>query len=220
MRRSLAILALSSCTLAPLCAQQSPKSNAPAETKILDNSDWWSLNSKPFDQNSKSSQPQRRAVSTANFSILGVTLDQHTFEHADARLGRTTRVNRGDASTGRSQICYVSGREPAATYLIFERGEVDFSFYLFKAAAHWNGDKYCVLTPRLSALTTTGTGIHLGMDQTAVIRILGIPVSRSATELTFALEPAKHSSMSYQSFDARFTSGQLTYFSASYTDAE
>ena len=217
MRRFLFALAISSSFLAPLCAQQSTK---PAETKILDNSDWWSVHSKPTAETSKAAPPQRRTVSAANFSILGIALDEHTFEHADAKLGRTTRVHRGDASTGRSQICYVSGREPGATYLIFERGEDDFSLYLFKAAAHWNGDKYCLPTPPLSALSTTGAGIHLGMNQAEVMRILGVPISKSATEMTYTLAPPKPSPMSYQSFDARFTAGQLTYFSASYSDAE
>jgi hypothetical protein len=223
-----------------------PAANPPPEavTRILDNSDWWSVYSAPDED--QSAIPQHRTVSAANFSVLGVKLDEHMFEHADAKLGRATRVQRGDASTGRTQICYASVGEPVATYLIFEQGEIDFSLYLFKAGKPWNGAEFCIRTPRVGERVATATGIHPGVDQATLRKILGRPSSQAPSEIRFDLSALKpnskddlanarranpHSSESDpqkddgsvnvgQSFDARFTEGKLTYFSASYSETD
>jgi len=60
------------------------------------------------------------------------------FERAAAKLGISAIIERGDASTGRSQACYVSARDGAKVHLIFEQGEVDFTYYMFVGGPAWD----------------------------------------------------------------------------------
>ena len=74
---------------------------------------------------------QSREPSPSNFQILGLNLDDDIFSEAAAKLGKAPVVERGDASTGRSQVCYISPEERGTVHLVFEKGEVNEVFYLF-----------------------------------------------------------------------------------------
>jgi len=74
--------------------------------RLVDNSDWWSATRDP--ELDDSINPEHREFAKANFTILGVDLDETMFIKAAARLGASTIIERGDASTGRQQACYVS----------------------------------------------------------------------------------------------------------------
>src|SRR5215467_6799258 len=95
---------------------------------LPDNSDWWSQNrtSEPDEV-----QPKEREFPGSAFRVLGVNLGEKMFSQASSRLGKATPVQRGDASTGRLQACYVSLGGQKNVHLIFEQGEVNFAFYMF-----------------------------------------------------------------------------------------
>jgi hypothetical protein len=77
-------------------------------------------------------------------------------------LGKATVVERGDASTGRSQICYSSLGKQSKTYLMFEKGEVNDSFYLFKGGPDWKGSKLCTASNLVTTNLSTASGLRLG----------------------------------------------------------
>src|SRR5262245_3081128 len=79
-------------------AQQAEK-----RVRLTENSDWWSgLRSEDEDVG----KTQEREIPASNFKIAGVVLGERFFEQATTKLGRTTVVDRGDASSGREQVCY------------------------------------------------------------------------------------------------------------------
>jgi hypothetical protein len=102
-----------------------PTQQAETSISLRDNSDWWSLSRTA--EPDEIQHPEEREVSKANFRILGIDLGEDTFARAQSMLGRAAVVERGDASTGRRQICFYSASEKQRTYLIFERGEVAYS---------------------------------------------------------------------------------------------
>src|ERR1017187_5030208 len=106
-----------------------------------DNSDWWSWTRSP--EGIKSEKIQYREIADANLQIVGVNLRSDIFQTIYERLGQATVVQRGDSSTWREQVCYVDFSVPYSTYLIFEHGEVNSSFYLFSEAIPWNGRDLC-----------------------------------------------------------------------------
>jgi len=112
----------------------SPRPGIPAgqtatRVRLEDNSDWWS-GERSLDSG-ESIGTQQRELSPSNFRVLGIELEGGMFSHAATKLGKATLVERGDAATGREQACYASTREGENVHFIFERGEVDSSFYLF-----------------------------------------------------------------------------------------
>lgn len=206
-----------------------------------DNSDWWSgLNpTRPdFDQAIK---PQERELPSAKLCILGIRLSDKMFDRAAAKLGKAQILQRGDASGGRSQACYVSGTGSEKVFLIFEQGEVDFTFYLFSDSRPWNGRDRCTPSPLVSYALTTPLGVHLGQSPAQVVAILGKPSARHRDELTYSLHARKknsaedlqiarknnpemsdadfHSNFDFYELgvgiDARFTTSKLTYLSVS-----
>src|SRR5271165_727837 len=74
-------------------------------TRLEDKSDWWSLLNE--DSSVPGVPPQNKDLDAANFQILGVVLGNQ-LEQITAKLGRARSVQRGDGSTGREQVCYVS----------------------------------------------------------------------------------------------------------------
>ena len=153
-------------------------------TNHTNDSDWWSLlrDDSPLEKLS----PQREEIAASNFEIAGVTLDyDQVLDKVPAKLGRTTFVSRGDASTGRSQLCYASSRGVDATYLIFERGEVNLSFYLFAGGHTWKGQRRCAVSPLIRPDLATLSGLRLGLSRSEVERILGKPTSAGEGEITY-----------------------------------
>lgn len=106
-------------------------------------------------------------------------------------LGRTTIVERGDGAGGREQACFVSAGEGPKTHLIFEQGEVSYSFYLFVDGKTWTGEEHCLSSAKVSSSLATASGLRLGLGPEEVITILGTPSERRKDELTYSLHVSK-----------------------------
>jgi hypothetical protein len=159
---------------------------------LRDNSDWWSLiKDDPSDGAIKF---QEREVPRSNFQILGIDLGERLLERATRKLGEVTTVERGDASTGRHQVCYVSSGESRNTYLIFETGEVNDTFYLFNDGDQWKGNEKCLTTKVVTSKSSTASGLQLGLAPDQVIAILGEPTIRRENELSYYLHTRKKTS--------------------------
>jgi len=77
--------------------------------RMKDHSDWWSILNESF--RAPEVKSQSKDLDPNNFRIAGVDLGDG-FTSIATRLGKTRIVQRGDASTGREQACYVSARLP------------------------------------------------------------------------------------------------------------
>jgi len=158
-----------------------------------DNSDWWS-SLRSIEVEPDANEPQNRELPKSDFQILGVNLDENMFSQAAAKIGRPALVERGDAATGRHQACYVSAQGARRVYLIFERGEVAFSFYLFEDGTAWNGSDACLATNLVTMRLATASGVHLGQTVSRVTAILGAPTVRRKDELVYTLSVTKKTS--------------------------
>jgi hypothetical protein len=145
-----------------------------------DNSDWWSLT-----RTDDEVVPQEGDLQDSNFQILGFKLNDETFGKAKAKLGKATVVARGDASAGRSQICYSSPGRKSKTYLIFEKGEVNDAFYLFNVGPDWKGSEKCSESNLVTANLSTGSGLHLGQTTAQVRAVLGKPSFASDDKIVY-----------------------------------
>lgn len=157
-----------------LCAGIAAAQQSGAEERIDNDSDWWSVLRGP-DENIKF---QKREINGCNFQILGIALGEQLFPKAMAKFGKALTVSRGDASTGRDQLCYVSGSGKDKVYLIFETGEVNYTFYLFRDGEPWSGMDRCVASRLVSSQISTASGLHPGQTEPEVTAILGKPNSR------------------------------------------
>jgi hypothetical protein len=205
----------------------------------LDNSDWWSANRSPDSDNNI--KPEKREFAAANFQILGIDLNDTMFSKAAAQLGTSTIIERGDASTGRHQACYVSSGDKQQVHLIFEQGEVEWTFYVFSGGRAWQGSDQCVTSKRVAQNLATASGLRLGQTPAQVVAILGKPTKRQENELTYFFSIKKKASAgdlrqarqqnpgmsekdlqeNYGFYDlnaaicARFTQSKLTYLAVS-----
>lgn len=134
----------------------------------------------------------KEELQSGNFSIAGVEVG-HGVDGVAAKLGRGTEVERGDASTRRSQWCYVSGANPSV-HAIFEFGEDESLVYLFSGGADWQGSTYCVKSNQVSFVSSTTSGLRLGLTRTEVEAILGRPDAVTENELIYSREFQKRSS--------------------------
>jgi len=157
-------------------------------TFLQDNSDWWSLMNGRFTESK--AEPQNRELSAANFRVLGVSLGEDQFDKLAFKVGRASVLERGDALTSRTQVCYVSPA-PERVHLIFESGEVPYALYLFTGGDHWQGEDFCLPTPLVSKKLGIASGLHLGMTPRAVLAILGKPSVASSNRLMYWLETRK-----------------------------
>lgn len=176
-------------SILPVVAEN-PQTVPPSYTR--DNSDWWSYTGRPEADDETTSQ--KRELPASNFQILGLELDDETLRKAATRLGKATLVERGDASTGRSQICYSSPGKRPKTYLIFEKGEVNDAFYLFNVGPDWNGSERCAESSLITANLSTASGLHLGQTSAQVRAILGKPSSLRDNTIIYSLEAEKKTS--------------------------
>lgn len=154
-----------------------------------DNSDRWSITGPAGDAGAGTIQ--NREIADANFLVLGVDFRENAVARLKKRLGKTPIVARGDASTSREQACYRSPQEQSPTFLIAEEGEVNYAFYLFNDSTPWNGRDLCTPSREISREVQTASGLHLGLTQEQVIKILGKPSRRTANELSYLLEVTK-----------------------------
>lgn len=208
MRRVLLLIFLSSLLCSAIFAQTFDQA-----THRGDNSDWWSLTR---DVNGPNIKPQKRVPADTNFSILGIALGNAQVDQLAAKLGKAPIVDRGDAATGRDQVCYFADSAPAV-YLIFEEGEVDFAFYLFSDGPNWKGSELCAKSSLISSKLRTDSGLALGQTRSQVEAILGKPTAIRPNELIYLdsveIKPADHGA-SYNlwaQIEARFSKGRLTY---------
>lgn len=180
----------------PLVAGQSnagSESSGPTQyddlktTYLKDNSDWWSEIAK-----GEGGEPpgdiSRASPSPHNFEILGISVwgfDLHWPNPATRVLGRATVVERGDASGGRSQVCYDSVPRSEATKLIFETGECANSFYLFDGGQPFSGTDRCQSSKLVTNDLKTTSGLGLGMTREEIRKILGPPVVVHGDSFTY-----------------------------------
>ena len=137
------------------------------------NSDWWSYTGRAdLDDDSAT---QKRELSPKHFEILGLKPSDDIFLGATKKLGKAAVVQRGDASSGRSQICYSSAGTDKKVYLIFEKGELNDAFYLFTGGPDWEGSNTCTVSNLVTRELATASGLHLGLSATKVRALLGEP---------------------------------------------
>jgi len=151
----------------------------PPSDSLHDNSDWFSdlrPTSHDEEEDAADATPtQERQIPASNFRILGITLSPDMSTQVAQKFGQYHEVQRGDASSGRSQACYVSASGEHKIHLIFEQGEIDSSVYLFVDGPDWYGSDRCIPSDLVSTHLATASGLRLGMTPAQVIAILGKP---------------------------------------------
>ena len=151
--------------------------NTHKDTSIDDNSDWWSIIRE--NANEETIKPETKDVGESNFKILGITVGEDELSAIQTKLGKAAVITRGDAGSGRSQICYQS--EDGKTHLIFENGEVQYAFYLLTGGEKWTGINLCAKSKIVSSGVSTLSGIHLGQSPGEIEIILGKPTKSLPT---------------------------------------
>jgi len=169
-------LVVVSCTLALLSVLAFAQ-------RLNDSSDWWSINRE--DPRPGNVKPSNHELQSSSFSLAGVTLGKGGVEAITARLGQAPEIERGDASTGRSQLCYTSAAN-SAVHVVFEFGEDESVFYLFSGGTPWRGSKYCVQSKRVSKSLSTASGLRLGLTRSEVEAVLGHPDATTANEFVYS----------------------------------
>jgi hypothetical protein len=159
---------------------------------MSDNSDWWSQIRR--DDSSQEIAVQKREPAASNFRILGIGLDKDLFIKATARLGKAPTIERGDGSTGRSQICYASMQDSEKAHLVFERGEVADSYYLFAGGPDWKGSDLCVKSNLVTKNLSAASGLRLGQTPSALKAILGKPSAVIRNKIVYSYGVEKKSS--------------------------
>ena len=154
--------------------------------KLKDRTDWWSINNERSSRATPKISNENIAVGT--FQIAGVTLGRDQFKKFAANMGEAPTVERGDASTGRQQVCYVAAGAATKPYLIFEFGEDETNFYLFADGAEWTGQKLCTKTNHVSFNLATASGLKLGLTPAQVEAILGKPDGTFENRLIYVRE--------------------------------
>jgi len=158
----------------------STQSAAPLGDDLHDDSDWFS-GLRPTGSDSElsgdadTSSVQEREIPPTNFRILGIDLSPDMFKPIEQRFGKLHEVQRGDASSGRSQVCYVSANGEPKVHLIFEQGEVDSSVYIFVGGPDWYGNDRCLPSKLVSEKLASASGLRLSLTPAQVIAILGKP---------------------------------------------
>ena len=139
--------------------------------RLEDHSDWWSVLNESF-QTPKARRLDKD-LAAGNFEVAGVSLDYDpSFKSIQNKFGHADIIERGDASTGRQQICYLSEQSPE-THLIFEQGEVNLVFYLLAGGRHWDGEDLCAKSRVVTASTSTMSGLRLGISRDELEEVLG-----------------------------------------------
>ncbi len=175
----------------------------------LDSSDWWSYTRQeelPVREPRPPIRFQSREPAESNFQIADITLGAaRNFSEVRSKFGKSTEVERGDAASGRNQICYISPSR--SVHLIFELGEVDSVLYLFKDGPEWNGHELCAASKMVSVETSTASGLRLGLGLEQVESILGDPSIATPNKLVY-----------YFGYKRKTPSEALTQLRKSYPD--
>jgi hypothetical protein len=209
----------------------------------LDSSDWWSYTRQEEFPSQDPQQPinwQKREPVEANFQVVGIALgEKWDFSDVRSKFGEAMDVQRGDAASGRDQICY---RSPAGNlHLIFELGEVNSVLYFFAGGPRWSGSEFCAPSKAVLADISTVSGLRLGLGPQQVKAILGDANVATQDKLVYYFEYRKKTSPEklaqvrknypdmtdaefHQNFEyadgeayieARFSSGKLNYLAIS-----
>jgi hypothetical protein len=232
--RSLAALTIA-VLISPLLLAQDPGPTV----RLADRSDWWSILNENFYW--PVDKPGNLELGTENFEIAGLKLEHDpSFHSAKGKFGRAVSATRGDARTGRQQICYVSEHKPHV-HLIFEEGELNLAFYLFEEGQSWNGQALCAESSQVTPALRTKSGLGLGMSRADVEQVLGKPDNVRDNRIVYQREVEKHTPDNklaelrtehaempekdfrdnYGSYEvelyieARFADGKLTYLAVS-----
>jgi hypothetical protein len=173
------------------CPALAPSAGVTSTLRINDSSDWWSILNET--SSPEFPKPQHREPAASNFQILDVKLEEEFTELA-AKLGQATVVERGDGAAGRSQVCYGSADDSEGIHVIFEHGEINYSFYLFAGGAKWTGNELCVKSKRIFKGLRTASGLGLGQSPDEMEAILGKANIRSERGLVYEFEVSKTTS--------------------------
>jgi hypothetical protein len=140
--------------------------------RIDGSSDWWSL----LNENTPETtiKAGSKALANKHFTILGIAVGTQ-FKEIAAKLGRAQSVQRGDASSGREQVCYASDDSTETVHVIFEFGELAPVFYLFTGGKDWKGSDLCHKSKQISRTVSTSSGLRLGLTRSQIETILGKP---------------------------------------------
>jgi len=167
--------------------------SAQAQTQRMnDQSDWWSMASpKTRRANVKAGNSD---LNEKTFSIGELELGKVGINDIRLRFGKATVAERGDASTDRRQLCYISPPSGEPVHLVFEFGEDESSFYLFAGGEGWKGEKLCVKSNRVSENLGTASGLKLGLSPVAVKAILGQPDAEQDDVIVYSREVKRKAS--------------------------
>jgi len=157
--------------------------------RLQDSSDWWSLVRReelPGREFERPIKVLKKTPAESHLQIAGVTLGGQYdafIRKIDSRFGQATIVERGDAASGREQICYAS--PSGRIHLIFEFGEVESIVYLFEGGPEWKGSELCSTSPDLTASLSTASGLRLGLSLQQVKTLLGSPSLATPDKLLY-----------------------------------
>lgn len=125
---------------------------------------------------------------------------------------------RGYAATSREQACYESAQNSDAIHLVFERGEVSYSFALLEGGPPWKGRQECTASARISKGLRVGS-LHLGQSRAEVAAVLGKPAvdrdDRMEYRYLFKRKTGADALDVSAVIVARFTNSKLSYLSVS-----
>jgi hypothetical protein len=161
----------------------SAPATAGGPTRLDDDSDWWSLTRQP-DVSTDDTKAQERGLDQTDFRLLGIPIDSE-FEEIQAKLGTAAVVERGDAATGRQQLCYAS--RSGRVHVVFESGEINRAFYVFEGGQDWLGIDRCSKSSRINRKVATGSGLKLGMSPAEVRAVLGEPTRTDENRIVYWL---------------------------------
>lgn len=183
-----------------------------AQSLAGDNSDWFSIATKTatVDLSARQTHTQHRELASSTFKVAAINVGTGEINRAEGKFGKTIIVRRGDAGSTRNQGCYISNDSKA--YLIFEEDGEGFggSFYLFNPGPKWNGSQFCSKLPLNSERIQTASGLHLGLSEDEVKKVLGTPSTTSPNTLTYTFEVEEKTFVT--SFVvAKFASSKLVY---------
>lgn len=141
---------------------------------LRDSSDWWSLiRREEVPADIPTIQRTNKPIDAANFEIAGIAIGANQFADSAKKFGRAEEVERGDAASGRHQICYRSAAGTTPVHLIFEFGEVEAIIYLFEGGKDWKGSDACARSKLVTKALSTRSGLKLGLRRPEVEAILG-----------------------------------------------
>ena len=156
---------------------------------LHDSSDWWSLIRREEVPAEIPTIPRsNKPIEEANFEIAGVLLGENQFTDLARKFGLADEIERGDAASGRHQICYRSAEGSRQVHLIFEFGEVEGIFYLFEGGPDWKGSEACLRSKMVSRDLATHSGLRLGLSRLGVEAILGKPDAVSGESIFYSRE--------------------------------